>query len=355
MGFSDRLLCWYDVNKRVLPWRDSYDPYKVWVSEAILQQTRIEQGIAYYYRFLDAFPDVNALAAASEDEVLRLWQGLGYYSRARNLHYSAREIVTKHQGKLPETSQEWLKLKGVGPYTAAAITSIAFNEAVPAVDGNAFRVLARAFALSHNIDSTKGKVRFNELASRLINKNRPGDFNQAMMDLGALICKPLGPLCEECPLKEICVGFQQKEVDRYPVRSPKRPVRNRFFNYFRITTNDHKGNKLLYVNKREANDIWKNMYDFPLLETQHAVRTEELFSHPWWQRMFPAKNTSLIQGNPRHRTHKLTHQTIHVAFYSVYVPPGNTKQLDELFLAVSPEQFEQMAKPKLIDILNRET
>lgn len=355
MDFSARLLLWYDAHKRSLPWRDSNDPYKVWVSEVILQQTRIDQGLDYYNRFLEAFPDVTHLAEASEEKVLRMWQGLGYYSRARNLHQSAREIVEKHKGEFPRNSKDWMQLKGVGPYTAAAIASIVFKEAVPSIDGNTFRLLARVFALSYNIDSTTGKKAFFEIASQLIDKNRPGDFNQAMMDLGSLVCKPGVPLCGKCPMKDICLGFKNNEVARYPVRSPKRPVRNRFFNYFRITTKNHTGKTLLYVNKRGAEDIWKNMYDFPLLETQMEATPEELFGHPWWQRMFPEKDSFLIQGNPRQKTHKLTHQTIHATLYSVYVPPGKTQPLDELYLAVDREQFEQMAKPRLIDVFNKES
>lgn len=354
MDFSDRLLFWYDANKRVLPWRDSDDPYKVWISEVILQQTRVEQGMAYYFRFLDAFPDVTSLASASEDEVLRIWQGLGYYSRARNLHQAAREILAKHDKNLPESSKEWMRLKGVGPYTAAAVTSIVFNEAIPALDGNVYRVLARVFALPYNMDTSKGKEHFYQLANQLIDPNRPGDFNQAMMDLGSVICKPAGPLCLRCPLNTICIAKQQDSVKNYPVRNPKRVVRKRFFNYFKITTKDRQGNTLLYIRKRQENDIWKNMYDFPLLETTEDKPPEILFKHPWWLQLFPDEKKFLLQGPVRQRIHKLTHQTIHAKLFRIFVHPENTDLLSKSFIAVDFDQFEQMAKPRLIELLHRD-
>lgn len=351
MDFSHRLLLWYDVNKRSLPWRDSKDAYKVWISEVILQQTRIDQGVAYYERFLKAFPDVAALAAASEDEVLRLWQGLGYYSRARNLHHAARKIVNEHNRVFPKSSNEWIRLKGVGPYTAAAIASIVFNEVVPALDGNVYRVLARVFTLSYSKDSSKGKQKFFELASHLIHQKRPGDFNQALMDFGSLICKPAVPLCPECPLNDICLAFEKNSVSNYPVRNPKRPVRERHFNYFRITTKDPQGNIILFARKREENDIWMNMYDLPLLETASELPPEELFRHSWWQHLFPGKDNYVLQGHPKQINHKLTHQLISARIFYVFVYPEHTDVLNSMFLAVSFDQFESMAKPRLIELL----
>ncbi len=352
MNFSDRLLVWYDANKRALPWRDSDNPYKVWISEVILQQTRVEQGIAYYFRFLDAFPDVISLASASEDEVLRLWQGLGYYSRARNLHQTAREILEKHGKNFPESSEEWMRLKGVGPYTAAAVTSIVFKEAIPALDGNVYRVLARAFALPYNMDTSKGKKQFYQLATQLIDPKRPGDFNQAMMDLGAMICKPSGPLCLKCPLNTLCLAKQQNAAKNYPVRNPKKAVRERFFNYFKITTKDPQGKIFLFIKKRQENDIWKNMYDFPLLETTEDTPPETLFKHPWWLHLFPDEKSFLMEGQVRQRVHKLTHQTIHAKLFQIFVHPENTVLLNKIFIAVDFDQFEQMAKPRLIELLH---
>lgn len=355
MDFSERLLLWYDANKRTLPWRDSDDPYKVWISEVILQQTRVEQGTAYYFRFLDAFPDVTSLASASEDEVLRLWQGLGYYSRARNLHQAAREIVEEHDGNFPDNSRQWMRLKGVGPYTAAAIASIVFKETVPALDGNACRVLARAFVLPHNIDTSKGKKLFFQLARKLIDSKRPGDFNQAMMDLGSMVCKPAEPLCPQCPFNTICVAQQQGLAKNYPIRNTKRAVRKRFFNYFKITAKDHHGNAILFVRKRQINDIWKNMYDFPLLETTEDTPPEKLFKHPWWISLFPVETSFLLAGQVRQRVHKLTHQTIHAKLFQISADPDYIDLLSKTFIAVDYDQFEQMAKPRLIEILHQDT
>ncbi len=352
MNFSDRLLNWYDKNKRTLPWRNSQDPYKVWISEIILQQTRIDQGLVYYNRFLNAFPDVRHLAAASEDEVLRLWQGLGYYSRARNLHRAARDIVEMHNAEFPRCYQDWIRLKGIGPYTAAAIASIVFKEVVPALDGNAYRLLARVFALSYNKDSSKGKKQFLDVANQIIDTQRPGDFNQAMMDFGSLICKPALPLCPECPMNDICVAFQNDAVAGYPVKNPKRPVKIRHFNYFRITTYDQQGNTLLYIRKRKENDIWKNLYDLPLLETAREASPEELFKHPWWKSLIHCQNNYTIFRHPKQRIHKLTHQTIKAKIYYVSVDAEHTRTLNKMFFAVAFERFEQLAKPRLIELLN---
>lgn len=353
MEFSDRLLFWYDSHKRILPWRTSDDPYKVWISEVILQQTRIEQGMTYYSRFLDAFPDVTSLAAASEDEVLRLWQGLGYYSRARNLHQAAREIVEKQDKKFPESSKQWMRLKGVGPYTAAAVASIVFREPIPALDGNGYRVLSRVFGLSYNIDTAKGKTRFFQLATQLIDPKRPGDFNQALMDLGSMICKPFRPLCQKCPLNETCLAKQQNATHHYPVKNPKKAARERYFNYFKITTKDRQGNNIIYIKKRLENDIWKNMYDFPLLETSAEISTEKIFQHPWWLQLFPDDKAFLMLKQVRQRVHKLTHQTIHAKLFQVCADHEHTDLLNKKFIPVKIDQFEQMAKPRLIELLTR--
>lgn len=352
MDFSSRLLFWYDEHKRDLPWRDSEDPYKVWISEVILQQTRINQGLSYYHRFLDAFPDVTSLASASEDEVLRLWQGLGYYSRARNLHEAARYIVSRLDGNFPGNSRNWMEIKGVGPYTAAAIASIVFKENVPALDGNGYRVLARIFELPYKKDTSEGKKQFFELATRLIDPDRPGDFNQAIMDFGALVCKPLSPACVDCPMRDICNAFKNNTVDAYPMRSPKRPVRKRFFNYFRITTTNTEGNEIVYINKRRGNDIWKNMYDYPLLETKSDTPPEELFNHVWWRQLFPNNRGYLITGHSEPRTHKLTHQTIHAKLFFVLVEPGYTDVLNQTFIPIKFKEYEMLAKPRLIELLH---
>ncbi len=352
MDFSERLIKWYDGNKRDLPWRISADPYAVWVSEVVLQQTRIDQGLNYYNRFLNAFPDVESLAAASEDDVLRLWQGLGYYARARNLHQAACKIVKTCNSEFPQNAKDWMRLNGVGPYTSAAIASIVYGEAIPALDGNGYRLLARVFALSYNKDSSAGKEKFRELAAQLIDANRPGDFNQAMMDLGSLVCKPSRPLCPQCPLNDICLAFQNNTVSEYPAKRAKRPLQTRYFNYFRITTNDQQGNIVLYIRKREENDIWKNLYDLPLLETPAEMPGEELFKNHWWSNLIPGEGAYKVLGHPKQRKHQLTHQTIHAKLYFVFVYTEYTQVLDKTFLAVGFERFEQLAKPRLIELLN---
>ncbi|HPR61276.1 MAG TPA: A/G-specific adenine glycosylase, partial [Prolixibacteraceae bacterium] len=210
--FSNKILKWYNINKRELPWRKTKNPYFIWISEVILQQTRVEQGKQYYLKFIDSFPDITSLAAASEDEILKTWQGLGYYSRARNLHKGAKQIVQNYNGIFPNKYHELLKISGIGPYTAAAIASIAFNIAKAAIDGNVYRVLSRVFEINAPIDSSTGKKTFDTLANKLIDNKQPGNYNQALMELGALICKPRNPICENCPLQNNCLAHKNYSI-----------------------------------------------------------------------------------------------------------------------------------------------
>ncbi|MFZ4583041.1 MAG: A/G-specific adenine glycosylase, partial [Paludibacter sp.] len=231
---SKTLINWYEHNKRELPWRDISDPYRIWISEIILQQTRVNQGISYYLRFVDRFPDVKALATAHEDEVLKYWQGLGYYSRARNLHKTAQIIVEKHNGNFPNSYTEIVQLKGIGAYTAAAICSFAYNQPYGVVDGNVYRVLSRLFAIQTPIDSSQAKNEFSDLATNLLNNSNPGIHNQAIMEFGALQCVPVQPECNTCPFQKTCKAYELDLVDKLPIKASKTKVRERFFNYFFI-------------------------------------------------------------------------------------------------------------------------
>lgn len=351
MIFSSVLLKWYDEHRRNLPWRGLQDAYRVWVSEIILQQTRIDQGIDYYRRFVESFPDIYALAAASEDEVLRAWQGLGYYSRARNMHQTALDIAENHNGSFPQSSAELIKLKGIGEYTAAAIASIVFGEKVPALDGNVYRVLARYFAVPHSIDTGLGKKTIRELAAQLVPDKRPGEFNQAMMDFGSLVCKPVNPLCNDCIFQDHCLALQRQSVEKYPVRNIKRKVRKRYFNYFLFETTGPNGEPRFFIQKRTGNDIWKNMYELPLLETTSMVSEDELFTSIWWKALVPADKDVVIRKVMSPVVHQLTHQQIYARLIRVRIFFASADNLINRFILSDDEEFEGLAKPRLIEIL----
>ncbi len=351
MDFTNILLRWYEKNGRSLPWRGSGDPYVIWISEIILQQTRIDQGMPYFKRFLEQFPDVHALARADEDTVLRAWQGLGYYSRARNLHHTAREISLARGGRFPKSSKEWQALKGVGHYTAAAIASFVYNEAVPALDGNGYRLLARFYGLSHNIDTSAGKKAFFQLAEEILPRQRPADFNQALMDFGSTVCKPVKPLCADCVFKAGCVAFVEKKVAGLPVRKPRRQLKDRFFNYFLIETNVNEAGPVFFVQKRNNQDIWKNMYEFPLLETNTEVPEPEIFASVWWQAHFAGKTALHVNGKAARHSHLLTHQRIHARLFRLRIAPGDAHVLKQHYQLVNRSDFEGYAKPRLIEIL----
>lgn len=264
--FQSSLVQWYEKKKRKLPWRETQDPYLIWLSEIILQQTRVEQGRNYYLNFKRTFPTVQALAIADEMEVLNLWKGLGYYSRARNLHATAKIIVETYQGKFPSNFHEIKKLKGVGDYTAAAISSFAFNQPNAVLDGNVFRVLSRLFAINTPVDSTKGKKEFQELADELIDKKNPAEYNQAIMEFGALQCVPINPKCEQCPLDFMCEAKAKNSVKQLPVKIGKTKITKKYF-VFQIFNNEGK----ILLEKRTDSGIWKNMFQFPLIEFQDAA------------------------------------------------------------------------------------
>jgi len=267
MDFANSLTRWYLKNKRDLPWRNTQNPYFIWLSEIMLQQTRVAQGMPYFFAFTNAFPTVFDLANASEEQVLKLWQGLGYYSRARNLHKTAQFVATELDGKFPDTYKELIKLKGVGEYTAAAIASFSFDENVPVVDGNVFRVLSRYFDIETDILSSGAKKEFTALAYELMSKDNPALFNQAIMEFGALQCVPKNPNCEVCPLNNGCLALQKNKVDQLPVKSKKTKVKNRFFNY--VVFLDENQNTI--IQKRSDKGIWHNLYEFPLIETETEI------------------------------------------------------------------------------------
>ena len=351
MDFSSRLLSWYHKYQRPLPWRHSSDPYQVWLSEIILQQTRMDQGVIYFNRFVNSFPTVYDLARAHEDSVLRIWQGLGYYARARNLHAGAKEIVDHRQGVFPESYMEWIKINGVGSYTAAAISSIVYEECVPAIDGNVYRILSRIFAIEDCIDTSAGKKVFRETAEGLITCFDPGGFNQAMMDFGSLVCKPVNPVCRECMFSRECLANLRHAVSKYPLRKQKKIASSRYFNYFYFFVDNDPNQAVFYVQQRHSNDIWRGLFELPLLETKGAVTEWDIASHQWWKRLFPDGHGYTFFHVPIAIDHKLTHQTIHARLYMVRTNPLHTVKLDQFFSRSDKEEFENKAKPRLIERL----
>lgn len=313
----NKLLEWYDSNKRDLPWRKTRDPYKIWLSEIILQQTRVGQGLNYYHAFIRQFPTINHLAAADEDSVLKVWQGLGYYSRARNLHYAAKTVVNEYHGQFPDSYDEIKKLKGVGPYTAAAVASIVFNEPRPVMDGNVMRVVSRWYAISEPVDTAKGMEHIRIALEQLIDHARPGQFNQAMMEFGATWCKPAKPDCANCIFKENCLAFRHGLVDELPRKKPKQKVRARYFNYFffRIGRGDQQYTAL---KKRSKNDIWKGLYEFPLAESETEVSGDNLVAHPLIKKI-KGNGQAVIRKISKTYNHQLTHQRINAKFVEVEV------------------------------------
>ncbi|RKR09627.1 A/G-specific DNA-adenine glycosylase [Flavobacterium sp. 90] len=315
MNFSNILIKWYLQNKRDLPWRKTTNPYHIWLSEIMLQQTRVAQGMPYFFAFTEEFPTVFDLANSSEEQVLKLWQGLGYYSRARNLHKTSQFVSNELNGVFPDTYKELLKLKGVGEYTAAAIASFSYNEAVPVVDGNVFRVLSRYFDIESDIAAPATKKEFTELASELMPKDNPAIFNQAIMEFGALQCVPKSPDCSVCVFNHSCAALQKKKVSVLPVKSKKIKVTNRFFNY--LILEDVLGNTL--IQKRTSKGIWHNLYEFPLLETAEIVGFD-FVSKAVKNDIFPSYTIlSIEECNETTVIHKLSHQHLHIQFWKVKI------------------------------------
>jgi len=339
MSFQQEIIRWYLVNKRSLPWRDTQDAYVIWLSEIILQQTRVEQGLPYFNRFLEAYPTVADFAAATETQVLKLWQGLGYYSRGRNMLYTARYVLDFHEGIFPVQYDQLIKLKGVGEYTAAAISSFSSGESKAVLDGNVFRVLARYFGINSPINSTLGKKQFSELAQSLILSEDPAVYNQAIMEFGALQCKPKSPACEICPLQLSCYARMNSLIPVLPVKLKKVTVKTRYLNYFVCQRNDE-----ILVNKRIHEDIWQHLYDFPSVETMEpaSLKSEDFVNEV--KQKFGTSVTILPLMSMKHL---LTHQIIYVQFFALdnYIINFN---INTEALWVNWTDFDQLPQPKIL-------
>jgi A/G-specific adenine glycosylase len=323
--FADKLIDWYSVHKRELPWRNQNDPYLIWLSEVILQQTRVSQGLPYYLRFVEEFPTVHVMAQADESQVLRLWQGLGYYSRARNMLGTARIIAHERNGKFPESYQELLKFKGIGTYTAAAIASLAYEEKVAVVDGNVYRVLSRIFGIEDDITSTQGKKKFAQLADQLMPDARISTYNQAIMEFGALHCRPQNPDCQDCIFASVCEAFRQKKQNVWPVKARKTKVLSLQMDYLLIESEEK-----LWLKERIGKGIWQGLYDFPLIEegTTSDANLMQLYGR------FPTDETAAFAAGSTYRfseidfqlvsvsntySHQLSHRDLSVRFFHLRI------------------------------------
>lgn len=314
MFFDKKLTVWYLQNKRDLPWRKTKNPYSVWLSEIMLQQTRVSQGLPYFQRFMEAFPTVFDLANAEESTVLKLWQGLGYYSRARNLHHTAKYVAYELDGVFPSNYKDLLKLKGIGDYTASAIASICFDEPVAVVDGNVYRVLSRVFGIHTPINSVAGIKEFKSLAQRLLSRDEPGNYNQAIMDFGALHCKPQNPLCENCSLSVECIAFRNRIVKELPVKEKKVKIKKRFFNFLVLNTDDGK----TILEERKTKGIWQGLYQFPLIETEKIINLDELVENASFNQM-NLEGCFISKFNKKTIIHKLSHQHLYTQFWVISI------------------------------------
>lgn len=345
--FQHKLLDWYHIHKRQLPWRETPDPYRIWLSEVILQQTRVNQGMTYYQNFIRKWPDITSLANAHEDEVMKMWQGLGYYSRARNLLKASREIVNNFGGYFPKSVEQLKKISGIGEYTAAAIASIAFQIPVPVLDGNVYRVLSRIHGISESIDSLQGKLLFRRIATELVPTIDAGNYNQALMEFGALQCTPRNPDCMSCPFNNSCFALLNNQIHQFPVKDKKKAVSERFFNYLIILARE-KDDTLVYVRKRNHNDIWKSLYEFVNFETESSADLNSLTQLKLWQQLFTDKGYTLVNESKVYK-HLLTHQRIYAKFYVIRL----TKKIEspdnfDLSL-ISQKKLDTLAFPRLID------
>ncbi len=337
------LVRWFRDHQRELPWRSHPLPYYVWLSEVILQQTRVSQGLDYFNRFVERWPSVAELAAASEEEVLKLWQGLGYYSRARNLHRCAREVVRLYGGELPADYQRLVKLPGIGPYTAAAIASIAFGLPHAVVDGNVYRVLSRLFDIDTPINTDEGVKVFALLADELLDREHPGRHNQAMMEFGALQCVPKNPDCSACPLQPHCLAFGHHSVADRPVKEKRLKVRTRYFHYL-VVGDAHRH----YMRRREAGDIWQGLYDFPCVERDQPLTLDEVTESPEFRHLLQDRAFEITSISPQF-THKLTHQTLIATFVEIKIFDFSPIIQENNILLVPENEMGSYPIPKLID------
>jgi A/G-specific adenine glycosylase len=345
--YSQKITAWYAANKRDLPWRDISDPYRIWISEIILQQTRVNQGLEYYLRFVERFPSLNELACANEDEVLKYWQGLGYYSRARNLHKTAKKIKTEHAGEFPKTHKEILNLSGIGEYTAAAIVSFAYNQPFATVDGNVFRVLSRLFAIETPIDTGNGKREFTLLAQELLSKTEPAMHNQAMMEFGALHCVPQSPDCANCPLQAQCRAFELDLVSQLPRKSQKTKITNRYFNYLFVKLGEN-----TFLQKRTGNDIWKNLYEFLLIESDKLLNKSELIENENFQKLVSTIERVEIKSVSKPIKHVLSHRNIFAQFITVNI--SNENDFLKQFIKTPINEVDKFAVSRLTEMFLEE-
>ncbi len=349
--FTEKLLEWNQLsNTRTMPWKGEKDPYRIWLSEIILQQTRVEQGLPYYQKFIEHYPTATKLAQAPEEEVFRLWQGLGYYARCKNMLAAAREIATAYKGKFPDTYEKIRALKGIGDYTAAAIASFGFHLPHAVLDGNVYRVLSRYFAIDTPIDTTAGKKQFGDLAQELLPVNQSAAYNQSIMDFGALVCKPQQPACATCPLGRKCLARQQQLVEVLPVKSKKLQIKKRYFNHFLVEYKDS-----IYIRKRTEKDIWQNLHEFILIETPEAATLDELRENETFRQLFGNTPFTVINVSPPQKQ-QLTHQTIYSHFFTLEIkqplPAGGLllvprKTLDKYAFPKTMTAFLQSKKLQL--------
>lgn len=339
--FTEGILDWNEHhNDRSMPWKQEKDPYRIWLSEIILQQTRVEQGRPYYNRFISAYPTITDLANAHDEDVFRLWQGLGYYARCKNMLAAARTVASVHQGVFPRTYESIAALKGVGAYTTAAIASFAYNLPHAVLDGNVYRVLARFFGIDTPTDTTAGKKLFTQLAQDVLPEQLAGTYNQAIMDFGAVVCKPQTPLCSSCRLSSHCEAFQKGLTDLVPVKSKKLRIKKRYFYYLLLSNGS-----LRYVRKRTGKDIWQNLHEFPMVETPAPVTDAELLASPAFRALAGPGPLTIESASPE-KKQQLTHQTIHARF--LRIGPENAIRPPEGFRAVSAAELERLAFPKII-------
>jgi A/G-specific adenine glycosylase len=340
MTFSEEIIEWYHKHKRDLPWRNTNDPYIIWLSEIIMQQTRVEQGMPYFNRFAEKYPTVKHFASATEEEILKLWQGLGYYSRGRNMHQTSREVMEEHAGYFPKNYDSLIRLKGIGEYTAAAISSFSSNEAKAVVDGNVFRLLSRYFGINTPINTGKGKKIFTDLANELLDQTQAGTFNQAMMEFGSLQCKPKNPNCIVCPVQTSCEARLRNRINDLPVKLKSQKSKDRYFNYIIAIKN----NKIL-VNKRRPGDIWENMIDLPLFETDSPIEVPDLIQSENFIKTFGKQ--VLVRSISKPVKHILSHQKLNARFIHIeqfteeFIPNQN-------WFYVSKEELDKLPQPKLI-------
>jgi len=339
--FRASLMHWNEHdNKRRMPWKGEKDPYKIWLSEIILQQTRVEQGMAYYEKFIRQYPTVARLAAAADEQVFRLWQGLGYYNRCKNMLAAARQVVAEYQGAFPDTYEALLNLKGIGAYTAAAIASFAYNQPHAVLDGNVYRLLSRFFGISTPIDSTEGKKYFHRLSQELLDRQQPARYNQAIMDFGAIVCKPQQPVCTACPLAAKCSAFLSQRVSGLPVKGKKKEVRSRYFHYWLLKYRDR-----FYIRQRTDKDIWQQLHEFYLVEAGKELSAKALQEQPVVRSLL--RGTAATWHSPVAYRHQLTHQTLHTLFFPITLLHA-PKSLEDYKL-LSLQQLQDHALPRLLE------